>query len=195
MAKLLTPYDLSGESFCANAYPPVLPVAKRDWGAVEYDTGLSINSSGNKVISPFDLSSYSQLVDLASVTPPVTDLRNQTVLGLARDWGALEYNFSLNVSGASKLVTPWDMSGYSRLINIIQTYPGVPAYCPAAYDVRGTTPPLNTPTPMPELTRRDFTATDIREIVRSNYNWAWGAVVYDQSLIYKASGSVHIIGG
>lgn len=50
----------------------------------------------NQVISPVDLSSYSQLVNRAGTNPTTTDLRGAAVIGGAREWGAFEYNPTMN---------------------------------------------------------------------------------------------------
>ena len=52
-----------------------------------------------QLISPWDLASFSQLVNLAGILPTATDLRGQAILGAQREWGALEYNSALKITG------------------------------------------------------------------------------------------------
>jgi hypothetical protein len=53
--------------------------------------------SAKQLVSPFDLASYSQLVDLAGTSPSATDLRDTGTLGAQREWGALEYDSTLDI--------------------------------------------------------------------------------------------------
>jgi len=48
-----------------------------------------------RMLSPFDLASFSQLVNLAGTSPTTTDLRGTAVIGAEREWGALEYDPAL----------------------------------------------------------------------------------------------------
>lgn len=58
----------------------------------------AVNSG--KVATPFDLASYSTLVEYNSGTgAPSTDMRGAAVTGTYREWGALEYNAALAISG------------------------------------------------------------------------------------------------
>lgn len=52
-------------------------------------------AAGGKIMSPFDLASYSQLINVAGTTPTTTDMRGTTVQGTQREWGALEYDSTL----------------------------------------------------------------------------------------------------
>jgi len=52
-----------------------------------------------QVVSPFDLASYSQLVNLAGTSPTTTDIRGTGTLGAQREWGALEYDSTLKILG------------------------------------------------------------------------------------------------
>lgn len=54
-----------------------------------------------QVISPFDLASFSQLVNLAGTSPTTTDLRGTAVQGAQREWGALEYNALYKIKGGA----------------------------------------------------------------------------------------------
>jgi hypothetical protein len=55
-----------------------------------------------QVISPFDLASYSQLINVAGTSPTTTDLRGTAIQGAQRDWGALEYDSTLKIFGGIK---------------------------------------------------------------------------------------------
>ncbi|OFZ67037.1 MAG: hypothetical protein A2V79_01130 [Betaproteobacteria bacterium RBG_16_56_24] len=50
-----------------------------------------------RMLSPFDLASYSQLVNLAGTSPSTTDMRGTAVIGAQREWGALEYDSTLRL--------------------------------------------------------------------------------------------------
>lgn len=54
-------------------------------------------SAAKQVLSPFDLASYSQLVNVAGTSPTTTDLRGTAVQGAQREWGALEYDSTLQI--------------------------------------------------------------------------------------------------
>mgnify|MGYP001604528448 CR=1 FL=1 len=60
---------------------------------------LMFAQAAAQLVSPFDLASFSQLVNLAGTSPTTTDLRGQAILGAQREWGALEYNSDLKISG------------------------------------------------------------------------------------------------
>jgi hypothetical protein len=62
---------------------------------------LMYATAANQVVSPFDLASYSQLINLAGTSPTTTDLRGTSVIGGTREWGALEYDSSLKIQGGS----------------------------------------------------------------------------------------------
>ena len=78
-----------------------------------------------KLITPFDLSEDSQIIDVAGTGPTTTDLRGTSAIGGVREWGALEYDTSLKYIGniAYKLLTPFDLSEDSQLINVAGTSP------------------------------------------------------------------------
>ena len=48
-----------------------------------------------RMLSPFDLASYCQLVNVAGTSPSTTDMRGTAVIGAQREWGALEYDPAL----------------------------------------------------------------------------------------------------
>lgn len=49
-----------------------------------------------RVLTPFDLASYSQLINVAGTSPSSTDLRGNSQIGSQREWGALEYDVRVN---------------------------------------------------------------------------------------------------
>lgn len=55
--------------------------------------------NGGSMLSPFDLASYSQLINVAGTSPTTTDMRGTAVQGAEREWGALEYDSTLAGSG------------------------------------------------------------------------------------------------
>jgi hypothetical protein len=52
-------------------------------------------SGKGRMLSPFDLASYSQLVNVAGTSPSSTDMRGTGTVGAQREWGALEYDPAL----------------------------------------------------------------------------------------------------
>jgi len=62
-----------------------------------FDTRWFFELAGGKgrMLSPFDLASYSQLVNLAGTSPTTTDMRGTAVIGAQREWGVLEYDPAL----------------------------------------------------------------------------------------------------
>lgn len=48
--------------------------------------------------TPFDLASYSQLVNLPGINPPATDMRGTGTVGAQREWGPLECDPGLEIS-------------------------------------------------------------------------------------------------
>ena len=52
-------------------------------------------SSVGRMVSPFDLAGFSQLINLAGISPPTTDMRGMAIVGAQREWGALEYDPAL----------------------------------------------------------------------------------------------------
>jgi len=56
---------------------------------------------GGTLVTPFDLSSWSQLINVAGTSPPAADLRGTTVQGAQREWGPLEYDSSLDIEAGS----------------------------------------------------------------------------------------------
>lgn len=51
--------------------------------------------NGGRLITPFDLASYSQIINVAGTSPTSTDMRGTGTLGAQREWGALEYDSTL----------------------------------------------------------------------------------------------------
>jgi len=85
-----------------------------------------------KLVTPFDLSADSQLINVAGTSPSTTDMRGTAVIGAERELGALEYDDTLNAEGVvEKLITPFDLSADSQLIDVAGT-------SPTTTDMRGT---------------------------------------------------------
>lgn len=63
--------------------------------------------NGGRILTPFDLASYSQLVNVAGTSPTTTDLRGTAVQGAQREWGALEYDSTLLIKSAAGGGGPW----------------------------------------------------------------------------------------
>jgi len=57
--------------------------------------------AGGKLLSPFDLASYSKLVNVAGTSPTTTDMRGTAVIGAERELGALEYDPTLSIEAGS----------------------------------------------------------------------------------------------
>jgi hypothetical protein len=55
-----------------------------------------------QVISPFDLSSYSQLINVAGFNPPTAGLRGTTIQDAQRELGPFEYDITLKYFGGIK---------------------------------------------------------------------------------------------
>jgi hypothetical protein len=64
-------------------------------------------SSDAQVVTPFDLASFSALLNVAGTSPPATDMRGTAVQGSQREWGPLEYDATLNVeAGGGAVAAP-----------------------------------------------------------------------------------------
>ena len=72
--------------------------------------------NGGSMLSPFDLASYSQLINVAGTSPTTADIRGTTVQGTQREWGALEYDSTLDIEAGTGggLLTNTGMSGGMR---------------------------------------------------------------------------------
>lgn len=57
--------------------------------------------NGGTMVSPFDLSSISGLLNVAGTSPTTTDIRGTTVQGAQREWGALEYDSTLDIEAGA----------------------------------------------------------------------------------------------
>ena len=55
--------------------------------------------NGGRMVTPFDLGAWSQLINVAGTNPPATDLRGTAAIGGVREWGPLEYDPSLYIAG------------------------------------------------------------------------------------------------
>lgn len=63
--------------------------------------------NGGRMVTPFDLASYSSIVEYTSGTgAPSTDIRGASAKGTYREWGALEYDSTLSIAGggASRVI-------------------------------------------------------------------------------------------
>jgi len=60
--------------------------------------------NGGRMLSPFDLASYSQLINVAGTSPTTTDLRGTSVIGGQREWGALEYDSTLILPAITEVI-------------------------------------------------------------------------------------------
>ena len=72
--------------------------------------------NGGTMLTPFDLASYSQLIDVAGTSSTTADLRGTTKQGTQREWGALEYDSTLKIkagTGGGLLTNP-GMTGGMR---------------------------------------------------------------------------------
>lgn len=81
----------------SNVYPPLFDPR---WFMQLVTAGAGPNSSA-QVVSPYDLASYSQLINVAGTAPSATDLRGTAAIGGVREWGALEYDSTLKIEGGS----------------------------------------------------------------------------------------------
>jgi hypothetical protein len=57
--------------------------------------------NGGRMVTPFDLSAWSQLINLAGTSPPTTDMRGTAVQGAQREWGPLECDSTLLIESAA----------------------------------------------------------------------------------------------
>ena len=57
--------------------------------------------NGGSMLSPFDLASYSQLINVAGTSPTAKDIRGTAKIGAEREWGALEYDSTLDIEAGS----------------------------------------------------------------------------------------------
>lgn len=57
--------------------------------------------NGGRMLSPYDLSSDSELVGLAGTSPTSTDMRGTSAIDTVREWGALEYDSTLEIEAGS----------------------------------------------------------------------------------------------
>lgn len=71
--------------------------------------------NGGRMVTPFDLASYSSIVEYTSGTgAPSTDIRGSSQVGSYRELGAVEYDSSLNIAGGGGLITHPGMGGGIR---------------------------------------------------------------------------------
>jgi hypothetical protein len=67
----------------------------------ELVTNTAGPNSTTQVITPFDLASFSTLLNVAGTSPTTTDMRGTAVQGSQREWGVLEYDSTLKIEGGS----------------------------------------------------------------------------------------------
>lgn len=79
-----TPRSNTNAGANSNAYPPLFDVR---WF-------FELVAGGN-MLSPFDLASYSPLINVAGTSPTTTDMRGTAVQGAQREWGGLEFDSTL----------------------------------------------------------------------------------------------------
>lgn len=53
--------------------------------------------NATQLVTPFDLASFSQLINLAGFNPSATDMRGTAIQNTRREWGALEYDSTLSI--------------------------------------------------------------------------------------------------
>lgn len=61
--------------------------------------------NGGRLVSPYDLSQWSQLINVAGTNPTATDMRRTGAIGGVREWGPLEYDTTLEVEGGGGAVS------------------------------------------------------------------------------------------
>jgi hypothetical protein len=72
--------------------------------------------NGGSMLSPFDLASYSQLINVAGTSSTTADMRGTTKIGTEREWGALEYDSTLDIeAGSGGAVSIQPIQGSVRL--------------------------------------------------------------------------------
>ena len=57
--------------------------------------------NGGSMLTPFDLASYSQLINVAGTSPTAKDIRGTAKIGAEREWGAFEYDSTLDIEAGS----------------------------------------------------------------------------------------------
>lgn len=57
--------------------------------------------AGGSMLTPFDLASYSGLINVAGTSPTTADMRGTGKIGAEREWGALEYDPNLDIEAGS----------------------------------------------------------------------------------------------
>ena len=89
--------DRSNVTTGANSltHPPLFDVR---WFFQMVYAGAGPNHA-KQLISPFDLGSFSAILNVAGTSPTTTDMRGTAVQGAQREWGALEYDSTLKIAG------------------------------------------------------------------------------------------------
>ena len=179
MAKVLSLWDLGDNSPLTNLYATPTTKRQREWGAFEYDDTLELDVASAKVLTPYDLGANSQLINRAGTNPTTTDARGVTVLGAQREWGAFEYNSAIDYVSSPKLLSMYDLSGYSQLVNYEK--PTSSAFLPTTTDARGITVRLNAKFSH-NVDRYFPTTTDARDTEVLGGFREFGAFEFDDSL-------------
>jgi len=72
--------------------------------------------NGGSMLTPFDLASYSKLINVAGTSPTTADMRGTAKIGTEREWGALEYDSTLDIeAGSGGAVSIQPIQGSVRL--------------------------------------------------------------------------------
>lgn len=86
------------------------PTARTNVSAGAHSTSKIVNFDtrwffemvgGGSMLTPFDLASYSKLINVEGISPTATDMRGTAKIGAEREWGALEYDSTLDIEAGS----------------------------------------------------------------------------------------------
>jgi hypothetical protein len=91
--------DRSTTAVGANSITTI-PLFDARWFMQLVTAGAGPNNAA-QVVSPFDLSAWSQLINVAGTSPATTDMRGTAVIGSQREFGALEYDSTLKIKSAA----------------------------------------------------------------------------------------------
>ncbi len=58
-------------------------------------------AAANQLVNPYDMASWSPLINVAGFSPPATDMRGTGTVGGVKDLGPLEYDPSLKITGSA----------------------------------------------------------------------------------------------
>lgn len=82
------------------AYPPLF---EPRWVFQVLNEGAGPDNA-SQLITPFDLASFSQLLNVAGTSPTTTDMRGTSAIGGAREWGPLEIDTTLKIESGGNSV-------------------------------------------------------------------------------------------